>query len=80
MPAKNLGDKEAEFVHEFSEGVKEITGSDIEDLRAAIAEAAYYRAEKRGFEPGYEVSDWVEAEQEIQSKRTSGSGGLPPQQ
>jgi hypothetical protein len=30
-----------------------------------IAEAAYYRAEKRGFEPGREVDDWLEAEAEI---------------
>lgn len=34
-------------------------------LRARIAEAAYYRAEKRGFAPGYEFLDWVEAEREI---------------
>ena len=30
-----------------------------------IAEAAYYRAERRGFEPGNEMSDWFEAESEI---------------
>jgi len=30
-----------------------------------IAEAAYYRAEKRGFAPGYACSDWLEAEKEI---------------
>jgi Protein of unknown function (DUF2934) len=30
-----------------------------------IAEVAYYRAEKRGFEPGYELEDWLAAEQEI---------------
>ncbi len=27
-----------------------------------IAESAYYLAEQRGFAPGYEVQDWVEAE------------------
>jgi hypothetical protein len=27
-----------------------------------IAEAAYYCAEKRGFEPGHELEDWLEAE------------------
>lgn len=32
---------------------------------AMIAEAAYYRAEKRGFENGHEVQDWLEAEMEI---------------
>jgi sterol desaturase/sphingolipid hydroxylase (fatty acid hydroxylase superfamily) len=30
-----------------------------------IAEAAYYRAERRGFMPGHEVSDWIQAEREI---------------
>ena len=30
-----------------------------------IAEAAYFRAEKRGFEPGKEMDDWFMAEQEI---------------
>jgi len=30
-----------------------------------IAEAAYYKAEKRGFEPGYETQDWLEAETEM---------------
>lgn len=30
-----------------------------------IAEAAYYMAEKRGFVPGYEMQDWLEAEKEI---------------
>jgi sterol desaturase/sphingolipid hydroxylase (fatty acid hydroxylase superfamily) len=36
-----------------------------QNLRAMIAEAAYYRAEKRGFAPGYEFLDWMEAEREI---------------
>jgi hypothetical protein len=30
-----------------------------------IAEAAYLRAEKRGFVEGHAVDDWLEAEQEI---------------
>ena len=30
-----------------------------------IAEAAYYRAEKRRFEPGHELDDWLQAEAEI---------------
>lgn len=34
-------------------------------LHAMIAEAAYYRAEKRGFVPGYDFLDWMEAEREI---------------
>lgn len=33
-----------------------------------IAEAAYYRAEKRGFEAGHEVEDWLAAEREIAAR------------
>ncbi len=32
-----------------------------------IAEAVYYKAEKRGFVLGYEAQDWLEAEEELQS-------------
>lgn len=32
-----------------------------------IAEAAYYRAEKRHFEPGHELDDWLQAEAEVAS-------------
>ena len=31
-----------------------------------IAEAAYYSAEKRGFEPGHELEDWLEAQARIE--------------
>jgi sterol desaturase/sphingolipid hydroxylase (fatty acid hydroxylase superfamily) len=34
-------------------------------LRHMIEEAAYYRAEKRGFAPGFESADWFEAEKDI---------------
>ncbi len=30
-----------------------------------IALAAYYKAESRGFSPGYELDDWLEAEHDI---------------
>lgn len=35
----------------------------------AIAEAAYYRAERRGFAPGHELEDWLAAQEEIMGKR-----------
>ena len=38
---------------------------DAEKRHALIAEAAYLRAESRGFAPGHEVEDWVAAEAEI---------------
>jgi hypothetical protein len=33
--------------------------------RRMIADAAYYRAECRGFEPGHELEDWLAAENEV---------------
>ncbi|MGR9087021.1 MAG: sterol desaturase family protein, partial [Gammaproteobacteria bacterium] len=37
------------------------------DLRAMVAEAAYYKAQHRGFLPGHDLADWLEAEMEISS-------------
>ena len=34
----------------------------------AIAEAAYFRAERRGFAPGHELEDWLAAEIEIKGR------------
>lgn len=31
-----------------------------------IAEAAYFRAEQRGFAPGNEISDWLDAEADVE--------------
>jgi hypothetical protein len=36
-----------------------------------ICEAAYLRAERRGFEPGREVEDWLAAEQEVERLLTA---------
>jgi hypothetical protein len=36
-----------------------------EKRAALIAEAAYFRAEKRGFAPGHEAEDWLAAEREV---------------
>ena len=38
---------------------------DPDERRRRIAEAAYYRAERRGFAAGYEDADWLDAEQEL---------------
>ena len=47
---------------------------DREARRRRVAEAAYYRAERRGFAPGGEMSDWLEAEKEVGDKDED----LPP--
>lgn len=38
---------------------------------ALIAEAAFFRAEKRGFAPGHETEDWLAAEAEVDKKLMS---------
>jgi len=49
---------------------------DLEQRAALIAEAAFYRAETRGFSPGHEVEDWLAAESEVDAKllRAADSG------
>jgi hypothetical protein len=52
----------------------EVTGSQLErrdipsfseSREARIAEAAYWRAERRGFASGQELDDWLAAEKEV---------------
>jgi len=44
---------------------KEPKISDAEIRQQRIAWLAYYKAEKRGFEPGHALEDWLEAETEV---------------
>ena len=52
------------------ENGKEVGGPRIspEERHRLIAEAAYYRASRRGFGSGTEVEDWLAAEAEIDGK------------
>jgi len=43
--------------------------------RAMIAEAAYLRAERRGFAPGGEEEDWLAAETEVDALLKARHGG-----
>jgi hypothetical protein len=43
-----------------------------EELRASIAQAAYFRSERRGFVPGYELEDWLAAEREVNLRQSNG--------
>lgn len=45
------------------DGETELTPEERERM---IAEAAYYLAERRGFEPGHELEDWLVAEARIE--------------
>ncbi len=44
---------------------------------ALIAEAAYFRAQKRGFAPGHEVEDWLAAEADVDAKLLRAAAGAP---
>jgi hypothetical protein len=42
-----------------------VADADQAEREARVATAAYFRAEKRGFEPGHELEDWLAAEAEF---------------
>lgn len=54
-----------------NESLSDIYSGDVEldEFREMVAVNAYYRAEKRAFEDGYELNDWLEAEREISNQR-----------
>ena len=45
-----------------------------DERRRMIAEAAYFRAERRGFSDGRSLEDWIEAEAEVDARLTSADG------
>ena len=44
-----------------------------DEVRKLISEAAYYRAKQRGFQPGHELDDGIQAEAEV-TRRLNGPG------
>jgi hypothetical protein len=44
-----------------------------EEIYRLIAETAYFKAKARGFEPGGEVRDWIEAEAEVRHRVERGA-------
>ena len=51
-----------------------------EQRAALIAEAAYFRAQKRGFAPGHETEDWLAAEAEVDARLLHGEFAARVQQ
>lgn len=45
-----------------------------EELQHAIALAAYYAAERRNFQTGHELEDWLNAEAEVLAETESWNG------
>ena len=37
----------------------------VEERARRVARAAYFRSQKRGFDPGRDLEDWLEAEAEV---------------
>jgi hypothetical protein len=44
-----------------------------EDVYKLIQESAYFRAKARGFAPGHEVQDWIDAEAEVRLRLEGGA-------
>ena len=68
-PAPDLSDRAVLVVLESTESSSSRgAGVDPEVRRQLIAAEAYYRAEKRGFAAGHELSDWLAAEAAVDSR------------
>jgi hypothetical protein len=52
--------EEYQFNCNIAEGITDTT-----EFKAMVEERAFFKAQKRGFEPGHELEDWLEAEREI---------------
>jgi hypothetical protein len=52
--------------------------SPVDDRDVRIRVAAYFRAEHRGFVPGYELEDWLAAESDSDASPTSPRGSRKP--
>jgi len=46
---------------------KKVSAAEPEEMKAMIAKTAYYKAEQRGFVPGFEEEDWLAAESEVRA-------------
>jgi hypothetical protein len=62
--------KKAEKTRPKGNAVTE-SGLSEEERRRMVAEAAYYKAEQRGFVGGSAEEDWLEAEAEVNALRLS---------
>ena len=61
------GGGKAGIISEMASQIAMDRAVDLETKQLMIAEAAYYCAEKRGFETGHEMEDWLEAEARMEA-------------
>ena len=67
MPMKPAQRQQAQLEAESARGMRPDgpTVLSADERRAMIEQAAYFRAERRGFTPGHEGEDWIAAEREV---------------
>jgi hypothetical protein len=63
--AKQDAERAAPVVKTAADTAAEPAAAELSEM---ISQAAYYRAEKRGFEPGLEAEDWEQAEAEVKAR------------
>jgi hypothetical protein len=62
------GSSTTDSIFEEPSAMSSSTEVSIEEKYRLIAEAAYFRSEKRSFAPGYELEDWLAAETELEAR------------
>ena len=62
---KSHGESQTFATQQQTEQVQAAAAVGSKDRYHSIAESAYLRAEHRGFLPGCELQDWLEAEAEV---------------
>ena len=63
--------KRATSASQASESKSTSTSKSMDTVER-IAALAYFKSQARGFSPGHELDDWLEAEQEINGSSSSG--------
>jgi hypothetical protein len=64
-PMSMYGELVIPFHYENQSGIQDEISAMEEHNRLMIEEAAYFLSEKRGFTPGHELEDWLQAKAQI---------------
>ena len=75
VAAPTISDKDSKPQPSESGDLAPVPGEKTLSRVQLVAEVAYFRAEQRGFEPGNDIRDWLDAEAEVKS-REAASGGM----
>jgi hypothetical protein len=75
--AKTVAKKVAPAKAEAAKRPPKAAPSAPADRESLVRMAAYLRAERRGFAPGYEIEDWLAAEAEVHERQEARSAAQP---